>query len=316
MLVDATPDSTLRATVKILDIGLGRTLFEEGMSGEPGDVALTTEGVLLGTPDYMSPEQARDPRHSDIRADIYSLGCVLYHLLAGQPPFPDTNIISQMIRHATEPAKPLKTFNPAVPDGLQQIVNWMMAKDAAQRYPTPERAAGALQVFLVAGNEQLAAPESDPRMRPYLTWLEVESGKQPIVSAAAKPPSGTLPSAVKPPSGTPPAVKPPSGPPPAAKLSKPPKLPKQAQAAGQQEHLRTGKRLKKKHRSPSAPAAELAAQIDVELVPFDLPDATAKKSVERFRLTRRDALVFGVGALMGAVVTFIGALIAFLGRRE
>ncbi|HEY7426504.1 MAG TPA: protein kinase [Gemmataceae bacterium] len=302
MLVGATPDSTLRATLKILDIGLGRTLFEEGMSGEPGDVGLTTEGVLLGTPDYMSPEQARDPRHSDIRADIYSLGCVLYHLLAGQPPFPDTNIISQMIRHATETAKPLKTFNSAVPDGLQQIVNWMMAKDAAQRYPTPERAAAALQVFLVAGNEQLAAPESDPHMRSYLTWLEVESGKQPIVSAAAKPPSGTLPSA-KPPSGTPPAVK----------SSKPPKP---AQAAGKPERVRTGKHPKKKHRPPPTPAAELAAQIDVELVPFDLPDAAAKKPAKRFRLTRRDALVFGVGALMGAVVTFIGALIAFLGRRE
>ena len=60
---------------------------------------------------------------------------MLYHLLAGQPPFPDTNIISQMIRHATETPRPLKDFNPAVPDGLQQIVNWMMAKDPAQRYP-------------------------------------------------------------------------------------------------------------------------------------------------------------------------------------
>ena len=52
----------------------------------------------------------------------------------------------------------------------------MMAKDPAQRYPTPERAAQALQVFLAAGTEALAAPEADPRMRPYLTWLEVESG--------------------------------------------------------------------------------------------------------------------------------------------
>ncbi len=134
MLVGSTLDSTLRATIKILDIGLGRTLFEDS-AGEPGDHGLTTEGVLLGTPDYMSPEQARDPRQADIRADIYSLGCVLYHVLVGQPPFPDTNIISQMIRHATEPARPLKELNPAVPDGLQQIVNWMMAKDVARALP-------------------------------------------------------------------------------------------------------------------------------------------------------------------------------------
>ena len=108
-------------------------LFEE--AGAQQDEGLTGEGVLLGTPDYMSPEQARDPRAADIRSDIYSLGCVLYHALAGQPPFPDTNIISQMIRHATEPPKPLKEFNPAVPDGLQQIVNWMLAKDPGRPLP-------------------------------------------------------------------------------------------------------------------------------------------------------------------------------------
>ena len=103
MLVPArrrTADTTCAATVKILDIGLGRTCSTRRRTAEATD--LTTEGVLLGTPDYMAPEQARDARAADIRADIYSLGCVLYHCLAGQPPFPDTNIISQMIRHATE----------------------------------------------------------------------------------------------------------------------------------------------------------------------------------------------------------------------
>ena len=138
MLVGSAADSSLRATVKLLDIGLGRVMFEE--AGER-DEGLTGEGVLLGTPDYMAPEQARDPRAADIRSDIYSMGCVLYHALTGQPPFPDTNIISQMIRHATEPPRPLKEFNPAIPDGLQPIVNWMLAKDPAGRYPTPERAA-------------------------------------------------------------------------------------------------------------------------------------------------------------------------------
>jgi serine/threonine protein kinase len=311
MLVGAAPESTLRATVKILDIGLGRTLFEEG-AGEPGDIGLTTEGVLLGTPDYMSPEQARDPRHTDIRSDIYSLGCVLYHLLAGQPPFPDTNIISQMIRHATEAAKPLKTLNPAVPDGLQQIVNWMMAKEPAQRYPTPERAAQALQVFLAAGTEQLAAPESDPRMRPYLTWLEVESGKQPVMSAAtpaSKPPSGTHPAAAKPPTGTP-------------TVAKPPKLPEKTRPSRPSDRTRSAKRHKKKRRStprlpdmgpPSVPRPEAAPMIDVELVPYT-PPAEAKPS-RGLRMSRRDALVFGIGALLGAVVTFIGALIARLGKR-
>ena len=118
------------ATVKILDIGLARVLSEAGAPDKPDKAPLTSEGLLLGTPDYMAPEQARDARTADIRADIYSLGCVLYHALAGQPPFPDSNIISQMIRHASEPeTRPLSEFNSTVPEGLQQIVNWMMAKE-------------------------------------------------------------------------------------------------------------------------------------------------------------------------------------------
>ncbi len=146
MLVGSRPDSTRQATLKILDIGLGRTLIEQG-AGETVEGGLTGQGVLLGTPDYMAPEQARDARGIDIRADIYSLGCVLYHLLAGQPPFPDTNILTQMIRHASETPRPVKEFNPAVPDGLQQILDWMLAKDAAQALShAGARRAGAASV--------------------------------------------------------------------------------------------------------------------------------------------------------------------------
>ncbi len=284
MLVGSTPDGTLRATLKILDIGLGRTLLDETATEADND-DLTGEGVLLGTPDYMSPEQARDPRHIDIRADIYSAGCVLYHLLAGQPPFPDTNVISQMIRHATEAPKPLKSFNAAVPDGLQQIVNWMMAKDTAQRYPTPERAAQALQVFLAAGNEPPDAPETDPHMRPYLTWLEGESSKQPTVASPAQATATTKPSSA----------------------ANPPKLPKET---------RTDKRPKKKHRPPAVPAipaaavAETVEKINVELVPFDLT-APAAEPVTSWRLTRRDSLIFSIGAVLGAIVTFAGFWLAF-----
>ncbi|HTU91874.1 MAG TPA: serine/threonine-protein kinase [Gemmataceae bacterium] len=294
MLVGSNPDSTLRATLKLLDIGLGRTLFDE----TAGEADLTSEGVLLGTPDYMSPEQARDPRTIDVRADIYSLGCVLYHLLTGQPPFPDTNIISQMIRHSTETPKLLKSFTPAAPDGLQQIVNWMMAKEATQRYPTPERAAQALQVFLAAGNEQLAVPEADPRMRTYLTWLE---------GSAISPPPAPVRQSGK------------------AKSEKPTKLPAKTSASGE----RKGSRPKKKNSgagvspvretrdrrdaAPPPPAAGPVEQIDVELVPFDAP-AIEAKPVWGWRLSRREILVFGIGALLGAVVTFVGALLAFKHR--
>ena len=122
---------TSRGTLKIVDLGLSRALFEGG-ADKPGADGLTSEGTLLGTPDYMSPEQARDPSTVDIRSDIYSLGCVLYHLLAGQIPFPDTNLINLMIRHATETPRPLGELNPAVPDGLQQIVKLDDGQGAGQ----------------------------------------------------------------------------------------------------------------------------------------------------------------------------------------
>jgi serine/threonine protein kinase len=323
MLVGSTPDSTLHATLKILDIGLGRTLFDE-RAEESVEAGLTTEGVLLGTPDYMAPEQARDPRTTDIRADIYSLGCVLYHLLTGQTPFPDTNLINQMIRHATETPKPLKSFNLAAPEGLQQIINSMMAKDPALRYPTPERATQALQAFLVTGVEQLAEPESDPNMRTYLSWLETDSGKQPAKTvgkevSAPKPPSGNLPATVKPPSGNLPA----------AKSSKPRKSSKETRTTSD-ARAHSGKHSRKKHRSShvagslrdsertrgaSAPrsATEPAEPIDVELVPVDLPAIDAKP-VNRWHLSRREMIVFAIGALLGAVVTFVGALLAFKNR--
>jgi serine/threonine protein kinase len=177
-------DETSTATVKILDLGLGRQLFDE--SQPPGlDPSLTGEGVVLGTPDYMAPEQARNARGADVRADVYSLGCVLYHALTGRPPFPDKNILNQMVRHATETAQPLRELNPAVPDGLQQIVNWMLAKDPAKRYPTPLRAAQALGVFLAAGADVPHETPVNPELKSYLTWLDAVDG-----SDTAPPTSG------------------------------------------------------------------------------------------------------------------------------
>jgi serine/threonine protein kinase len=163
-------EETTPGAVKILDLGLGRQLMEDGPAGE--DTALTTEGVVLGTPDYMAPEQARDARAADIRSDIYSLGCVLYHALAGRAPFTDANLLNLMIRHATEEPQPLGELNPAVTDELRRIIGRMMAKDPAERYSTPQRAADALEVFLAARGECDTAPQNDPGMLAYLSWLE------------------------------------------------------------------------------------------------------------------------------------------------
>jgi serine/threonine protein kinase len=309
-------DTTLNSTVKLLDMGMGRVLFDETIP-EKG-MALTSEGVVLGTPDYMAPEQAKDARSVDIRADIYSLGCVLYHCLAGQPPFPDTSFINQVIRHATEPPRPLKDLNPQVPDGLQQILNWMLAKDPAQRYPTPDRAAQALRVFLAAGTEP-KAPEADAKMHSYLSWLEGENSKadltmpspEALAAAAARqaardqnPSKGkrhpkkhkhqraVAKAAAHAPPQAPAQVA-------AVPTALPVATPAKPAAATAIPVAAPAK--------PAAPTAQVVADFDVELVPVvDLPPSV-KKAVERkagWHLTRRDFLMFGAG--VGGTLTAIG----------
>jgi eukaryotic-like serine/threonine-protein kinase len=323
------PDNTLRATLKILDLGLGRALFDASPEQPHPDEGLTAEGVMLGTPDYMAPEQARDARGIDIRADIYSLGCVLYHLLAGRLPFPDTNLINQMIRHATETPAPLKELNPAVPDGLQQIINWMMAKDPSQRYPTPERAAQALQVFLTAGApEALAAPEADPKMRPYLTWLEInkEASEEPAQRAipAELPPLSEAPTLL-------PTAKPVVSPPSPSRPSRPGRVekiekavptksssPAPARPAEKPASAKT-RPMKEKSKKPTPPPPPVAAEAvaltepeesaDVELVAFSQEELPGR-SLFDMRLDRRDFVLFGLGVAAGGLTVGAGCWLA------
>jgi eukaryotic-like serine/threonine-protein kinase len=141
----APHENTLRSMVKILDIGLGRQLYDPANQKKD---ELTNEGAILGTPDYLAPEQARDPRRADIRADLYGLGCVMYHALTGVPPFADENLVRQMVRHAKESPRPLQELVHDVPKELNQVVQTMLAKDPAKRYQTPAQAAEAMKRFL------------------------------------------------------------------------------------------------------------------------------------------------------------------------
>lgn len=115
---------------------LAKEIIDREKPASREDDSLTAEGTLLGTPDYMAPEQARDPRDVKPAADLYALGGTLFHLLTGQPPYPDTSIMRLMIRHATEPIPLLKDRYPGAyaPTRFEEIIRRLLAKKPTDRY--------------------------------------------------------------------------------------------------------------------------------------------------------------------------------------
>jgi serine/threonine protein kinase len=103
--------------------------------------------MVLGSADYIAPEQIEDPHAADIRADIYSLGCTLYFLLAGRPPFPDRSLIQKLIAHRENTPRPIGDIRGDVSPGLAHVVERMMATDPAERFQTPKEVARALAPF-------------------------------------------------------------------------------------------------------------------------------------------------------------------------
>jgi hypothetical protein len=132
---------TADGTVKVLDFGLAALTVERGPDG------LTSQNVLMGTPDYMAPEQAEDARSADTRADVYSLGCTLYHLLTGQVPFPAATGMLRVLAHREKPLPSIRAARPDVPAQLAAVLERMLAKRPADRYQTPAEAAAALAPF-------------------------------------------------------------------------------------------------------------------------------------------------------------------------
>jgi hypothetical protein len=132
-----------KAVVKVLDFGLAKATREE-----PGDNALTHAGQLLGTPDFISPEQCDNAPKADIRADIYSLGCTLYYLLTGDPPFQGKSLYDLLQAHHSMDAKPLNVVRDDVPLELAALVAKMMAKEPDERSQTPAEVARALLPFI------------------------------------------------------------------------------------------------------------------------------------------------------------------------
>lgn len=136
---------SLSGEVKLLDLGLAR-FYEEAPAGEE----MTGAGQVMGTADYIAPEQAVDSRTVDIRADLYSLGCTLYKLLSGRAPFsgqPYRGTLDKMNAHVSHVPPPITQVAPAVNEELAGILSKMMAKNPSDRFAAPADVAAALEPF-------------------------------------------------------------------------------------------------------------------------------------------------------------------------
>src|SRR5262245_17446691 len=151
-------------TAKLLDMGLARFYRDE-----KDQLTLKYDDKnVLGTADYVAPEQTRDSRNIDIRADIYGMGATFYYVLAGQPPFPEATVAEKLIAHQTKKPRPVRELRNEVPPGVSKIIEKRMAKDPKDRYQSPQEVADALEVW----TQQLIDPPPAtemPKLSPAAT---------------------------------------------------------------------------------------------------------------------------------------------------
>jgi len=183
---DIKPDNLMvneHGIVKIADMGLAKmvsrpdsdTTMTAGQSHadmHKADTGLTMASVAMGTPAYMAPEQGLDASKVDSRADQYSLGCTLYYLIAGKAPYQGTTAFELITKHRTEPLTPIDTFVKGVPAGLKKIIERMLEKEPAKRFPTLLDAGKEIEAYLGVDSEQ--GPYK-PREH-HLRTLDVEKG--------------------------------------------------------------------------------------------------------------------------------------------
>ncbi len=170
-------DAAAGPVVKILDLGLARL-------SEP-DVDLTRSGATLGTPDYLAPEQARDAARAGITADLYSLGCVLFFLLTGRPPFAHRPGVYDKLRaHAEEAPPDVRALRPGVPAALADLLGRLLAKDPAARPRQPAEVAAALEP-LAAGADLWALRPQPGAPTPHIAAETTAQGVPLITPPAA-----------------------------------------------------------------------------------------------------------------------------------
>jgi serine/threonine-protein kinase len=162
---------TTAGRARIVDMGLAR------LPPSAGDADLTTSGMTLGTFDYIAPEQARDPRAADVRSDLYALGCTLFYMLAGRPPFAEGTMVQKLLQHQQSLPPSIRELRPDVPPRLEAILDRTMAKDPQDRYQRPAVLVADLAACAEEGGIHLATTRPPILVAPtrpaarVLPWL-------------------------------------------------------------------------------------------------------------------------------------------------
>ena len=150
---------TAHGVVKVLDLGLARVEALLDEASRPTE--LTSTGAIFGTVDFMAPEQARDAKRADARADIYSLGCTLHFLLTGKMVYPSDNLLNKIRAHVSAPIPSLRSLLPEAPEKLDATFQRMIAKDPADRFASMDDVIAALTLAaeVLAGTRPDDAPQ-------------------------------------------------------------------------------------------------------------------------------------------------------------
>ena len=180
-----------RCRVKVLDMGLARIdtdAIEHARTGQtPAGSPLTSAGDIMGTVDYMSPEQATDTHSVDGRADIYALGCTLHYLLTGRPPYSGENLVKRIMAHNLLPIPSLQRERPEVPDSLDDLFREMLAKRVEERIGNMTQVIDALEACLlevVPDAQKAAMARRAPTRKPIERDGENELQQLPTIDVS------------------------------------------------------------------------------------------------------------------------------------